>query len=388
MNKYGLSIQTNSEIVLFLICLFFWSASCSAKQEKNPLPDSLDYKIGQMIMLGFRGLEIDEDHPIVQDICDRHIGGVILFDVDVPSQSPARNIQSPDQLRKLTSDLQALTSTPLVIAVDYEGGQITRLKEKFGFPPTLSAQELGEKDDLTFTRIEAEKMAETLSWMGINLSLAPVVDLNTNPENPIIGKLGRSYGSDPETVTKHAKVFIQTLHEHHILCTLKHFPGHGSSKSDTHKRLVNITETWSEKELDPYSNLIQANLVDAILTAHLIHRQFDPEFPATLSYPTIAGILRNQLGYDGLVISDDLQMKAIRENYDLETTIYRTIHAGVDMLLFANNSVYEENIGSKAIQTIQKLISKGKLTEERIHQSYQRIQQLKKRIVEKSYQKK
>jgi beta-N-acetylhexosaminidase len=386
MNIFKLSIQINFKTILFLLIFFFWSSSYSVHPESIPTSNSLDFKIGQMIMLGFRGLEIDVNHPIVQDIRDLHIGGVILFDVDVPNQSPVRNIQSPDQLRKLTYKLQTLAPTPLLIAIDYEGGNITRLKEKFGFPPTLSAAELGEKDDLTFTRIKAKEMAKTLNQMGINLNLAPVMDLNSNPQNPIIGKLERSYGSNPEIVIKQATAFIQAHHEHDILCALKHFPGHGSSVGDTHKGVVDITETWSEMELIPFQQLIRSGNVDAILTAHLINRHIDPELPSTLSYPTITGILRNQLGYDGVMISDDLQMKAIRENFDLETTIYQTIHAGVDILLFANNSVYEEDIGIRIIQIIRKLILKEILTEKRIHQSYRRIQKLKKQMTGESFQ--
>ncbi len=331
-------------------------------------------------MVGFRGLDIDEDLPIAKDIGDLHIGGVILFDYDIPGQSPIRNIQSPDQLKRLTNQLQALTSTPLLIAVDYEGGQITRLKEKFGFPPTFSVQELGEKNDPKFTQQQAKEMALTLKQMGVNLNLAPVVDLNINPQNPIIGKLKRSYSSDPEIVTTYADQFIRSHHENGILCTLKHFPGHGSSKGDTHKKHVDITETWSEIELIPYRKLIQSGKADAIMTAHLFNQNIDDQFPATLSYPTITGILRNQLDYDGVVISDDLQMKAILDNYDLETTIYQAIHAGVDILLFANNSIYEQDIGARSVQIIRKLIADKKLSEHRIEESYRRIQNMKSRL--------
>ncbi len=359
------------------ITLFCFKTKINAAEKDGIISDSLDFKIGQMIMVGFRGLDIDESHPIAKDIYQWHIGGVVLFDYDVPGQTPIRNIQSLDQLKRLTNHLRALTSTPLLIAIDYEGGQITRLKETFGFPATLSAHVLGEKNDPEQTFAHSGKMARTLKEVGINLNLAPVVDLNTNPQNPVVGKLGRSYSSDPEIVIEHAIQFIRAHHENNIPCTLKHFPGHGSARGDTHNDLIDVTDTWSENELIPYENLIRTGQVDAIMTAHLLNRHLDPDFPATLSDSIISGILRNRLGYDGIVISDDLQMDAIRKNFDLEMTIFLAINAGVDILLFANNSIYEEDIGPRSVQIIRKLISDKKISANRIGESYRRIKKIK-----------
>ncbi len=356
-------------------------AGC-ARQPEPPTEQevSLEVKIGQMLMIGFRGLEVNDEHPIVQDIRDRHLGGVVLFDYDVPTQTPVRNIESPEQVKALVQALQAVSPTPLLVAIDQEGGKIRRLKEKFGFPPTVSAQYLGTMNDLALTREHAAAMAQTLAQLGINLNLAPVVDLNTNPDNPIIGQLERSFSADPEVVTNQALEFIKAHHEQGVLCTLKHFPGHGSSTGDSHLGLVDVTDTWARTELEPYANLIEAKEADAIMTAHVFNTDLDPDYPATLSKSTITGILREELHYDGVVISDDMQMGAIADHYGFETAIQATIEAGVDIIAIANNSVYEEDIAARTASLIKQLVQDGTIGEERIDESYQRIRQLKNRL--------
>lgn len=338
---------------------------------------SLDVKIGQMLMVGFRGLKVSDDDPIVQDMRDRHLGGVVLFDYDVPSKTPVRNIESPEQVKALVEALQAVSSIPLLVAIDQEGGKIRRLKEKFGFPSTVSHQYLGTTNDIALTHEHATAMAQTLAQLGINLNLAPVVDLNTNPDNPIIGQLERSFSADPDVVTNHALEFIRAHHEQGVLCTLKHFPGHGSSTDDSHLGLVDVTDTWSPTELEPYANIIEAGEADAIMTAHVFNANLDPEYPATLSKPTITGILREELNYDGVVISDDMQMGAIANHYGFETAIQAAIEAGVDIIAIANNSVYEEDVAARTVALIKQLVQDGKISQARINESYQRIRRLK-----------
>ena len=337
----------------------------------------LDLKIGQMLMVGFRGLRITTDHLIVPDIQERHLGGVVLFDYDVPTGTPVRNIESPDQVKALVEDLQSFSAEPMLVAIDQEGGQIRRLKEVFGFPPTQSAQYLGTMNDLSLTREHATGMAQILGQLGINLNLAPVVDLNTNPENPIIGRYERSYSADPAIVTAHALEFIRAHHEQGVGCTLKHFPGHGSSAEDSHLGLVDVTASWSRTELEPYANIIQAGEADAIMTAHVFNAYLDRDYPATLSKSTITGILREELGYDGVVISDDMQMGAIANEYGFETAIQAAIEAGIDIIAMANNSTYEEDIVARTAKLIKRLVEDGTISETRIDQSYQRIQRLK-----------
>ena len=247
----------------------------------------------------------------------------------------------------------------MFIVVDQEGGKVNRLKPQLGFPETPSQQYLGSLDDLEITRKYAETAAATLRHAGINMNLAPVVDLNRNPENPIIGKRERRFSANPGIVVKHASAVIAAAHDQGVLCAIKHFPGHGRSASDSHEGLVDGTDTWSPIEFVPFSAIIPSGECDAVMTAHLFNRNLDVAWPATLSAPTITGILRRKLGFDGVVLSDGLQMKAIRSFYGLETIIQRAILAGVDILFFANNLVFEEDIETRATATIKKLVQKG-----------------------------
>ncbi len=340
----------------------------------------IEEKIGRMLQVGFSGLEIDKGHPIARDIQIYSLGATILFDVDIAAGKKEKNIKSPAQVKKLTGELKQLTTKPLFISVDQEGGKITRLKEKYGFSKTVSHRYLGNTDDLSLTAEHAGKIAQTLENLGINLNCAPVVDLNVNPGNPIIGKLERSFSADPDKVTAHAVEFINAHHKGGVLCTLKHFPGHGSSREDSHLGFVDITETWTEKELVPYIDIIPTGEVDAIMTAHVFNAKLDPQFPATLSKRIITGILRERLQFDGVVFSDDMQMRAITDNYHLETAVLAAIDAGVDIMTFGNNLNFEEKITPRVISLIIKFIEEGKLSEKRIDESYRRIRKLEERI--------
>lgn len=341
---------------------------------------SLDHSIGQMLMIGFRGLAIHEASPIAHAIHQYHLGGVLLFDYDSCTQRFDRNIQSAAQLHRLVHSLQSAAAIPLLIAIDQEGGAVCRLKERYGFPPTVSAQELGSRNQPDLTRSHGLRTAVTLEELGINLNLAPVVDLNRNPESPAIGKVGRSFSAFPDIVTAHARAWIAAHHERQILCALKHFPGHGSASHDSHHGFVDVSETWAQEELLPYSSLIRSGHCDLIMTAHVFHAGRDPEHPATLSFPTITGLLRQQLGYDGVVISDDMQMKAITSRYSLQEAVYLAISAGVDILVFGNNLEYDEEIALRVTASIKDLVKGGRLSPERLAQSYQRIMRLKKRL--------
>ncbi len=341
--------------------------------------DSLSVKIGQMLMIGFRGVSLAETPQIAADICERHIGGVVLFDYDVPSHSPSRNISSPEQLARLTQELQKMSKIPLLIAIDQEGGKVNRLKPARGFPPSTSADHLGVLNNPDSTRAAALQCARTLKAMHINLNLAPVADLNVNPDNPVIGKLGRSFSADPAVVISNINLTCSAYREEGIIETLKHFPGHGSSTTDTHRDFTDITESWTEKELEPYRVLIAAGYRDPIMTAHVFNGKLDPLYPATLSKAILDGVLRGKLGFTGVIVSDDMQMKAIADHYGLETAIQLAIEAGVDILLFGNNTSYDPEIASKATAIIHSLLQKKIITEERINRSYQRIMELKQR---------
>ncbi len=337
---------------------------------------SLEEKIGQMIMVGFRGLDVNSQ--VIQDIRKRHVGGILLFDYDTPLKKPIRNIKSPSQVRRLTKNLQSYAAeTPLLISIDYEGGKVNRLKKKYGFPATVSHQYLGNKNNLAFTRKKATQMAKTLANIGINLNFAPVVDVNTNPNNPIIGKIRRSFSSNPNIVTKHAIEFIKAHRRNKILCALKHFPGHGSSTADSHLGIADVSDTWSQIELEPFKNIIKAGQADSIMTAHVFNKRLDSKWPATLSKSTITGLLRQKLGHTGVVFSDDMQMRAIAHEYGLETAVKKAIEAGVDILVIGNNiGHFDPDIAKKVTKIIKENIS-----EQRIDESYQRILALKGKII-------
>ncbi len=342
---------------------------------------TLDEMIGQMLLVGFRGLQVSDGDTIIRDIRERNLGGIVLFDYDGKTGSFVRNIQSPEQVKTLIRNLQAAASIPLLISIDHEGGTVCRLKEAYGFPPTVSAATMGRRNDLDHTHQMASTMARTLADLGINLNLAPVVDVNINSENPIIGKRGRSFSSDPGIVTEHALEFIKAHHEKGVLCTMKHFPGHGSSTTDSHHGLVDVTHTWTEAELRPYARIIEAGEADIIMTAHVFNRHIDDRYPATLSRITLTDILRNRLNFDGVIMSDDMLMGAIIKEYDLPTAIQIAVQAGVDILAIANNSYYQEGATSHVIDLIKQMIYENKLCENRILESYQRIQKLKRRLL-------
>ena len=360
-------------------------APTAAPMTRAPAPTlapevPLEVKLGQMLMVGFRGATLAADAPILRDIRERHLGSVVLFDYDVVTKESGRNVQSPAQLRALTADLQRAAKIPLLLAADQEGGMIARLKERYGFPATVSHATLGARNDLAFTRAQAGAMAQTLADAGINLNLAPCVDVNTNPANPIIAKYERSFSPDPQIVAAHALEFIRAHHAQRVRCTLKHFPGHGSSTGDTHAGVTDVTQTWARRELDPYRAIIRAGLADAIMTAHVFNAQLDANDPATLSQPIIGDLLRGELQYAGVVISDDLQMGAITTQYGFETAIRKALEAGVDILALANNLTFDENIVERTLAVIKQLLAAGTIREARIDQAYRRIMELKSRL--------
>jgi beta-N-acetylhexosaminidase len=322
-------------------------------------------------------MTLTDDSPVARDIRRHNIGGVVLFDRDVALNTPERNIQSPGQVLELTGSLQRFCETPLFIAIDQEGGRVCRLKEAYGFPPTVSQQFLGLMNDPALTRTYADQTAATLKSIGINVNFAPVVDLNVNPDNPVIGKLERSFSADADIVVTHAREVIQAHHVQKILTTLKHFPGHGSSQSDSHQGFVDVTGTWTEYELAPYQKIIEEGLADFVMSAHVFNAHLDLYHPATLSRSTITGILRDRFRFTGIIFSDDMQMKAITERYGLENAIELALTAGIDVLVFGNNMVYDEKIAGRAAQIIENLIKSKKVKAGQVEASLQRISEYK-----------
>jgi beta-N-acetylhexosaminidase len=363
-----------------LLILILMLGAVQFPGETSLASDELDIWIGQMLLIGFRGTELTGNEPVLQDIREIGIGGVVLFNYDVPAHSPVRNITSPAQVRQLVRTLQGASTIPLFVAIDQEGGRVTRLKPESGFPPTVSQAELGRQDNEDITRRHAGSVAHSLRDIGINLNFAPVVDLAVNPENPVIAKLERSYGAEPDRVTRHARWAIEEFHKAGVLSAIKHFPGHGSSLDDSHLGLPDVTRQWRASELEPFSALTREGLADMVMTAHIHNSVWDNHHPATLSRAVIGGILRKQLGFEGVVVSDDLQMKAITSTYGFDEAVELAVDAGVDILVIANNQVYEPGAPKRVAQTLKSLVRQGKLSRGRIQRSYRRIMKLKERL--------
>lgn len=343
-----------------------------------PATPSLREKLGQLVMVGFRGCRPEECATPVRDIREHHVGGVILFDQEMADASRGRrNIESPAQVKELLAFLQSHARLPLLTAVDQEGGRVNRLKPDYGFPPTLSHEELGRLDDPAATYRHAAGIAETLAGLGFNFNLAPVVDLDANPDNPVIKGKRRSFAADPEVVARHAAEYVRAHRDRGVRTCAKHFPGHGSARGDTHLGLVDVTATWQERELLPFRRLIEAGLCDAIMSAHVFHARLDPDRPATLSRAIITGILRERLGFNGVVSSDDMEMKAISSRYGLEQSVTAAIEAGIDVLCFGNNLSYDPDIAPRAIAILERAVISGRIPEARIDQSYGRVLALK-----------
>jgi beta-N-acetylhexosaminidase len=337
-----------------------------------------------MLLLGFEGSDITDHHPIAKAITEDGIGGVILFDYDVKTQKFGKNIQNPSQVQQLNQKLQTLNNQrclnnqkpalSLIVSVDYEGGQVNRLSPSCGFPNTLSAAEFGQLSPEKASQI-AHEMAKTLVALGFNLNFAPVVDINVNQDNPILGKLDRCFSSDPGKVTEYAKIFSQTFHQHHIHTCYKHFPGHGSSNADSHLGFVDVTNSWQDDEIIPYRDLDACQM---IMTAHIINQKLDPSgLPATLSHPILTELLRNKLNYRGIIITDDMQMKAITDHYPIETAVSMAINAGADMIILGNQLGSELLSSQTLINYIESEVKRGNIPQATIEQAYTRIVKFK-----------
>jgi beta-N-acetylhexosaminidase len=341
----------------------------------------LEKTLGQLFLLGFHGETVTDQHPIAVDIRERNLGGVILFERFLVKNLECNNIITATQVKGLTTRLQDLAGRQLLIGVDQEGGRVCRFTAGRGFPVSAAVAELGKRDDIILTGIHSLATADMLQGLGINLNLAPVVDLNTHPDNPIIGRLDRSFSADASKVINHAEAWIKAHRTRNILTCLKHFPGHGSARHDSHQGFVDISETWTQEELKPFAELIRLGLADTIMTGHLFNSHLDTDHPATLSCRTITEILRKKLHFKGVILTDDLQMKAITDRYGLEEAVCLALAAGTDMIVIGNNLDYDPEILPKVIQSVIRGVKTGLLNEEMLFAAHARVQRLKKTII-------
>jgi beta-N-acetylhexosaminidase len=337
----------------------------------------LEPDLGRLLLIGFSGTALDGNDELERLLCDVRVSGVVLF---------GRNITGADQVRELTDAMtdrvRSCGVRPLLIAVDAEGGRVMRLGAQAGFTPSLSHRDLGDENDFAATELEARRIGGLLREAGINWNLGPVVDVGYNPANPVIVGLGRSFGANPALVTEHARAWMSGMRAAGILTALKHFPGHGSSFDDSHLGFVDVTATARpEIELVPYRALIAEGLVDAVMTAHVFNRTLDVEHPATLSHRTITGLLRRDLGFRGLVVTDDLRMGAIERHYGLGEAAVLALEAGADLLLIADDRLPDgASAALTALAAVRRALRRGRLAPERIAQALARAEALTERV--------
>ncbi len=369
LRLFGFGRMGRMALCCFFLCFWGGAAALAAP--------SVEEMTGQMLLVGFKGQEPEECGAILEDIRTRHLGGVILFKRDARNARLPRNIRNAAQVKRLTAALRESPSEhPLFIAVDQEGGKVARFQPGDGFPAFPSAAELG-RGTPDATRHTALGMGRMLRELGITLNFAPVLDVDVYPASPAIGLLGRSFSADPQAVAAHGAALADGLNSAGVVAAFKHFPGHGSAHADSHKGVTDISATWSERELSPYRSVLGRPGRHMVMTGHLFHAGLDPVFPATLSSSVINGLLRGRLGYDGVVVTDDLQMDAIAAEYTLEEVVLRAIGAGADILLFGNNLDYDPDIVAKVQAIVVRAVEDGKIPRSRLEASWGRIMKLK-----------
>lgn len=378
-----------SLVVCFLIALLFASCammpplmdeSIASEKALNILNTlTLEEKIGQLFFInpeGFAsaGITYNDhdtningvkvvDEKIISAIEKYPVGGIILF---------GRNIDTPDQLKKFTSDLQNASEIPLFIGIDEEGGRVARIgrNENFDVKQIPPMGELASSNKASKVKKAGDTIGKYLSKYGINVDFAPSVDINSNPENIVIGD--RSFGSDPYVVAEMGAAFSEGLRKNNVMNAIKHFPGHGDTKGDTHDGYVYIYKTWEELhevELVPF--IYNMDQTDMIMVAHVTAPEVTTDWrPSSLSKQMVQERLRDELGYDGVVITDALDMGAVSNDYSSANAAIRAIEAGVDLVLVPYNFV-------GAYNGVLNAVNNGRIPESRIDESVLRILTLK-----------
>ena len=317
--------------------------------------------VGQLLMVGFQGTEISRQ--FLDWLEEYRPGGVILF---------SRNLEDPEQVARLTNALQEhAPNPPLLIAIDEEGGRVSRLPQGFTTFPAASRVAACHASDVAYE--VAAVTAQELRAVGINMNLAPVLDVNSNPANPIIGD--RAYGTEPEPVCAYGLAVMQGLEDNGIIPCGKHFPGHGDTMTDSHHVLpvVGADRTRLDAvELEPFRRAISRG-VPVIMTAHVRYPALDAEAPATLSRPILTDLLRNELGFEGVTLTDDMEMRAILDHQPIGETSVRALQAGADMVVICHQQERQQ----EAVTAIEQALGRGDLSWERLTASVARIRALK-----------
>ena len=322
---------------------------------------TIEEKVGQLIMVGFEGTQANE--AIEAHIRERYVGGIVLF---------SRNIQSPKQTAELANQLQRLAEStahriPLFIGIDQEGGWVIRLKEGATVLPGNMA--LGATGSTELAERAGEITAAELAAVGVNFNFAPVMDVNNNPRNPVIGR--RSFGGSPELVSRLGAAYIRGLQRNGVLGTAKHFPGHGDTTVDSHFDLPTVNHDLDRihaLELQPFRAAIDAD-VAAIMTAHIVYPAFDADRPATLSPSILTDVLRKELGFDGLLVTDDMEMKAIDDRYRSGEAAVMAIEAGADIVMV----LWTPTKQNEVFDALLSAVKSGRISQARLDQSVERI---------------
>jgi beta-N-acetylhexosaminidase len=302
----------------------------------------LERTAGNVIVCGFDGVALPK--RVERWIARDTVAGLILF---------KRNIESVEQVEVLLARCHATntTSLPLLLSVDQEGGRVARLREGVLTLPPMRT--LARANDVALTRDAGEALGRQLRGLGFNLNFAPVLDVDTNPQNPVIGD--RSFGSDPTVVVRHALAFADGLHSGGVLSCGKHFPGHGDTDLDSHlalPRLRHGRQRLDAVELVPFRAAV--GKLPSLMTAHVVFESLDDDLPATMSSRVVRDLLRNEIGYDGAVFSDDLEMKAVSERYAIEEAGVLAIAAGCDLLLVCSDVDATERLREELVREAEK----------------------------------
>lgn len=309
------------------------------------MTSDLERQAASLFTVGFYGKTVTDD---LKGLLDRGVGGVIFF---------ARNVGTPSEVLELNRDIKAAANRPLVLAIDQEGGQVARLRNGFTALPPMRA--VGATGSATLARELGGLMARELRAVGFDMNYAPVLDIDTNPQNPIIA--ARSFGRTPELVTELGLALAAGLEAGGVAACGKHFPGHGDTSQDSHLELPTLPhalERLERVELAPFRAAAKAGIA-SFMTAHVIFEAVDSKYPATMSRAVLTGILREKLGYDGLVVTDDVEMKAIADNYGVEEAVLLGLNAGVDHFLCCHTA----ELAHRAIDAVVRAVEGGKLSQ-------------------------
>jgi beta-N-acetylhexosaminidase len=322
----------------------------------------LERQAASLFTVGFYGKTLSDD---LKGLLERGVGGVILF---------SRNVGSPAEVLELNRQIKQTAGRPLLLAVDQEGGQVARLRQGFTTLPPLRA--LGATGSAALARELGKVVGRELRAVGFDMNYAPVLDIDTNPQNPIIG--ARSFGRTPELVTELGLALAAGLEEAGVAACGKHFPGHGDTSQDSHLELPKLPHPLArleQVELAPFRAAARAGIA-SFMTAHVIFEAVDSKYPATMSRDVLTGILREQLGYDGLVVTDDVEMKAIADNYGVEEVVLLGLNAGVDHFLCCHTAA----LAHRAIEAVVQAVSSGQLSREVLDNATRRFTTLRSRF--------